>query len=1172
VSEQDPLIGVQLKHFRIERLIAEGGMGLIYQATHTVIGRKAAIKVLTERYSSDKNMIKRLHREARAVNRIGHPNIVDIFDFGQTPDNREYFVMEYLPGQSLAQIQEKHKRLPWRLVAPLLQQTLDALAAAHDLGIVHRDIKPENILIVPQDQGGIIVKVLDFGIAKSVGLGPEGERLTRAGSVMGTPEYISPEQIRGREVDGRADLYAVGAILFEMVMGRRPFESDKVISLLMMHLRDPVPSMDEIPAELGIPKFVPSVVNKAMAKDPNGRYPDARTMARALGLQTSAVAPSDGTRPLPELFWEKPEDQVEDAAAPGAPMGTRPSPGIPSGLISESFHPTSPGPAMPTDMLPTDLPARSSPWRWVLPLTVALIGAAAIILFFALRPPKPTLAAGTGAGTGTGTGSGVVAVAPKDVDLPALADNVRRVLRVGLQQQTMPEVRRLCTQGIAALRDSDALPLITSTLKQDPDRGVRSGAAMAIANLADASGAEALREARSQSDEAMKVWMNDALMRLGQTDGREGLHAALKSESKEIRFQAALALSDAGDQTAMSALTEQARQSAGLNRETLMAILGALAKLGHEDSQKGLIAQLSSRKDPVVTLGAAEALARLGNTVALGTLKDLLVKGDAATTRLVAAKILASLGDYAGLDALVKATQSPEEPIRRLGAEGLGSISDKASLGPLAAVLEDQRWSVKATAAESLARILGQMPTALINRSQDWVKTALANRDWSVRHAAIDVTSEMDPEVAISLLGWAFRDKDARVRAAAVATLERLKSVKAVPLLTRALSDASPDVRARAASALGSIKDKEAAEALQNAVGDESQTVRAAIAGSLLAQGNTKYVNDLKKAVKARDAGLRRDAVTALGKWKDPEADAILAKALKDKSAKVRFAAALALARRGNKAGLPVLRKAIGQGEEEEERQALQGMAALGTKPTDEVQTLARGKTAEARRTAMESAALLERSAALALLKRGVGDADPQVRRAAAMGLSQIAGKEAETVPMLRTLSRDSDPAVRAHASLGLAKAAKARSALDAGTVKTIAPAPLPPPVAPTRPPPGKTAQPKPLFAEDTDNQRLYNYHVGRAQLALQQGRYDVALSNLKQAQRQLDQPGVLFELGDVYFKMASKNPKAPATKKHLAAAKRYYEQYLQRAPAGVKAQDARGGLRDVKRLSRDVK
>ncbi|MCK5797587.1 MAG: serine/threonine protein kinase, partial [Deltaproteobacteria bacterium] len=264
-TSTDPLIGIELGNYRVEEKLAEGGMGLIYRAVHTLIGRQAAIKVLSHRYSDDLNMIKRLHREARAVNRIGHPNIVDIFDFGQTPDGRQYFAMEFLQGANLGQIIETDGPLPWAITSQILTQALDAIAAAHDMGIIHRDIKPENIFVHIGDDDAVTTKVLDFGIAKSVGVGPEGEKLTRAGSVMGTPEYIAPEQIRGKNVDGRADLYALGVILYEMVTGRRPYNSDKVMNLLMAHLRDPIPPLGPVAPELGVPDSIIDLIPQAMA-------------------------------------------------------------------------------------------------------------------------------------------------------------------------------------------------------------------------------------------------------------------------------------------------------------------------------------------------------------------------------------------------------------------------------------------------------------------------------------------------------------------------------------------------------------------------------------------------------------------------------------------------------------------------------------------------------------------------------------------------------------------------------------------------------------------------------------------------------------------------------------------------------------------------------------------
>ena len=370
-------------------------MGLIYRARHNIIGKQAAIKVLSEKYSSDKNMIKRLHREARAVNRIAHPNIIDIFDFGQTPDGREFFVMEYVPGKSLAQILMDRGRLPWSFTGPVLTQTLDALAAIHELGFIHRDIKPENILVVEREGGRNWVKLLDFGITRSTGLGPDAERLTSAGSVMGTPEYVAPEQIRGKEVDGRVDLYAVGVMLFEMVMGERPFEGEEIINLLMAHLQEPVPPMEHIPPHLGVPAMVPEVVARAMAKEPEQRFADAREFAAALGLVLSGSADTGSHPPLSD----EARKEIRQRMAQHASLIGATEPGVsPPSAVAPAF--TAPGGSAAAAMLPTTVdigppePRGMSAGRlvlWVSPLLMLLASSAAIGLYFYKEggPTKP---------------------------------------------------------------------------------------------------------------------------------------------------------------------------------------------------------------------------------------------------------------------------------------------------------------------------------------------------------------------------------------------------------------------------------------------------------------------------------------------------------------------------------------------------------------------------------------------------------------------------------------------------------------------------------------------------------------------------------------------------------------------------------------------------------------
>ncbi len=1174
------MIGSKLGHFEIESMLAEGGMGIIYRATHTVIGKKAAIKVLTERYSQDRNTIKRLHREARAVNQIGHPNIIDIFDFGQTQDGREYFVMEYVPGPTLAQVLRDKKRLDWAYIHPLLSQTLDALSAIHDLGFIHRDIKPDNLLVIEQEGGRLWTKLLDFGIARSMDMGPDGERLTSAGSVMGTPEYVSPEQIRGRDVDGRADLYAVGVMLFEMIMGDIPYKaghSEQIISLLMAHLKEPIPPMDNIPVELEIPAFVPAAVTRALAKDPAERFADAREFAAALEIDLGPGNSGSGVyAPLSEeqvAAMEKSLDMprvTASADTDNAPTleytGPQPDPAV-TGL----------GQAPQTEVLVATAPASSSSARKLIPpLVVLVLAVVAIGAFFLLKSngedPEAKKDEASAEEPEEKKKRRKKRKAYADVNLPDTYSRVRQVLKKGLRNPRA-DIRRICVKGIGELRLKDDLVLLTATLKDDPDRSVQSATALAIAYLGDTSGADALREVYKRSNQSLQVWLDDALMRLNQPDGRKRLRAALKDKDKAIRFQASLALGEAGDQAATAVLKSSARDAATLNRQTLIAILGTLARLGHKESYGSLKKALAS-SDRIMKLGAAEALARLGNEAVVPAL-EAMIKGKDTPSRLVAAKILASLGNYSGLDALVKATHSKEEKIRQLAAAGLGSVNDKAALPPLAAALKDKSWVVKATAAESLARILAAMPTALVRRSQDWLKTALANREWSVRHAAVGISSEMDPELAVSLLGWAMRDKDARIRSAAVASLVKLRSKKALPLLTHALDDRSADVRRSAARALGKLGHKKAAEALHAAVRDTSPTVGVAAAGSLLAMGDTSYIKDLKRAARAKNPKLRKAAINALGKWKSPKAEKVLSAALGDRSADVRFAAATQLASRGK--NLPkvvaTLRAALGKGGAKE-RAALAALAKLGLDPSKEIQRMAKAKATEQRRNSMEAAALMTPAKALVVLRVGVKDPNPQVRLAAAGSLAKLAPANPAAARLLRNLTRDPDAAVRVLAALGVAKVGKAKASPDMGKVKPVKAAPLPKRVPKPKPRAQPKGAPRQLFVEDTDKQGLYKYHVSQAAVATSRGMYKLALMHLRKAKRHSNEPALAFEFGYQHLKLALNdlNTDKKRARKHLKKARGFFKKYLARAPGGKLAPRARKGLADVKRLKKQVK
>jgi eukaryotic-like serine/threonine-protein kinase len=244
----DPLgPGQMVGEFEVGRLLAAGGMGIVYSAIHPVIGKRAAIKVLHPGLCDNDEAIDRFLTEARSVNRIGHPNIVDVFAFGTLSDGRSYMVMEWLAGESLGQRLAHGGALGLDEALAVLDQTADALEAAHEKGIIHRDLKPDNIFLVPMRSGRTQVKLLDFGIAKLVEApGDQTLQSTQPGSIMGTPGYLSPEQARGITVDGGSDVYALGCLAFEMLAGRTPFNCDNTADMIVAHLETPPPHIREL--------------------------------------------------------------------------------------------------------------------------------------------------------------------------------------------------------------------------------------------------------------------------------------------------------------------------------------------------------------------------------------------------------------------------------------------------------------------------------------------------------------------------------------------------------------------------------------------------------------------------------------------------------------------------------------------------------------------------------------------------------------------------------------------------------------------------------------------------------------------------------------------------------------------------------------------------------------
>jgi serine/threonine protein kinase len=311
--------------YRILSRLGQGGMGSIYLAEHVTLGKQMAVKVLRPEYSRDAELLDRFQHEARAASQIGQENIVEVFDFGHTPEGEAYFVMEALDGESLARILHRDGPMPLARAVPIFLQICRALGAAHERGIVHRDLKPENVFVLRRNGGTDFVKVLDFGIAKGPGT-PDSKRLTKAGSIIGTPEYMSPEQASSNVIDQRSDVYAFGVLAYETLTGRLPFDGDTPLATLMKHQSDaPVPPRKLRPE---LPPGVERIVLRALVKRPEGRQQSMEELSvelsRLAGADLEALrAPIFGTAVSPLLTGRTTDRRAPRASSRGEtlPLG-----------------------------------------------------------------------------------------------------------------------------------------------------------------------------------------------------------------------------------------------------------------------------------------------------------------------------------------------------------------------------------------------------------------------------------------------------------------------------------------------------------------------------------------------------------------------------------------------------------------------------------------------------------------------------------------------------------------------------------------------------------------------------------------------------------------------------------------------------------------------------------
>ncbi len=332
------LAGTTLEgRYHVLELIGEGGMGHVFLAEHVTLKRKVAIKVLREELMLEQANVDRFLQEAQAASSIHHPNVVDVTDFGRASNGLVYFVMEHLVGEELTGMMHRHGSLPWPSAQAIILQVVRGLRATHERGVVYRDLKPANIFLTRSPEGSLQVKLLDFGIAKHTG--NTARPRTKPNSVFGTARYMSPEQAAGKDVDLRSDIYATGVVLYELLAGRAPFESDNYMEVVRCHVADPIPKLRDVAPAAQIPEVVEALVMRALEKDPASRFhdmaefeaainaasmEDATRMGVGLGDGFGAVAQDSFDEVDHTMIWDAEQGRVAPGAGPGA--GHAPAP------------------------------------------------------------------------------------------------------------------------------------------------------------------------------------------------------------------------------------------------------------------------------------------------------------------------------------------------------------------------------------------------------------------------------------------------------------------------------------------------------------------------------------------------------------------------------------------------------------------------------------------------------------------------------------------------------------------------------------------------------------------------------------------------------------------------------------------------------------------------------
>lgn len=1049
-DEPDTLLGTTLsERYQIQARIGHGGMGVVYRARHTLLGRTVAVKVLAKHRSETDQ--RRFLQEARLASQIVHPNIVYISDFGVLDDGRPYLVMEFIEGPTLGRILRKAEghRLDLLRALHIAQQIAAGMQAVHDRGIVHRDLKPENIFVLaasgeaggPGGSGADFIKIVDFGIAKdtraaassepdaaipaqrpsapnlrpasglgrdvdatarsigesddsSGGSGGSGNQgLTRVGASIGTPRYMAPEQVDGAGIDARADQYALGCMLYQMISGQLPFTAPSAMELLSLQKFEQAQALRERFPQLAVPPAIDALVLRTLAKNKDERFGSMRDLGAALAHEIEVISVQRG-------------DKVA----------------ISSGLAAQL------GGGRGTHVI---VRGRKLPLWTVAAAGLGLIGVLVLVGVLGYRR------------------SGRDPSALRPGELGTIEAAARRVLVADLQGEGV-ELRVGALRGLALTRDSSYRPSLQAALG-DASPAIQSRAAEALGGLGDRGAIAALQGLlRKNPPVAVQVAAAAALMQLGDPSGQSTLETMLTGQSDDVRLRAVAVLCQRGHAGALE-LAAQHSAVAGLPEPLRLSLLGCLTQAGDATALATLRQRMRGPSSEEAMLAAAR-LAQQGLEEGRAFLRERVQQPGGE--KLLAARFLAAPDEpqVSELFRQVLLDRRASPPSRLLASEGLGLSGQLLDVRLLAQHLgTDAGAQLQLHCATAIISLAQSDPGALSEQSLKWARSALSDGEWTVREAAVAVLADSNARDAGPLLSTLMADAHPAVRASTARALGRRRDEGAVLALRTGLGDRESTVREASLRSLlqieGAVPEQAPARRamsegvgswVKELVGAGSETEQSLARSLLLRLGDRRQLTSLRELAQSGNVEVRRLLVQQLGQEIE-----FVAGMLRDAVFAVRFAAAQRLAQSGDRRAIPVLREALTQSNADGVQAVvlLRRLGETAALPEGLLPQLLTGPVA-ARLSlldALDGLARDESAQVLLLLKRLARDVDVQVRMRTAevAGLLPSGPTGHPGLPILRLLTGDGDAAVRARAATLLAGVLRASSATGSEPQKT---------------------------------------------------------------------------------------------------------------------------------------